>query len=440
MKFTFFRRHLRKAAVIETLLGTVGIPVNLAVAALMARVVQSALSGDTSAVLADGVWLAALLIGYRSVETLLRIRQERRRSKALHNCKLELYDRFLSRPLPWLCACGSGEIKERLYDLKELYLKKLKKLHDGYVKIGKRSIYTGTSETVLTGFASVVVKYGMYAAVGIMVLKRIVSLGAGVEAVALAGSFFAATKTIFDSIPRFAEVGRAEARLGECLSDEDVGHSEIEGASVSLSDVSLQRGDKEILHRASVAFPTEGLCLIKGVNGAGKSTLLKLTVGLLRADEGDVRVGGAVPETISADSFPHGLFYLPQEDAALAVCPREFYGMVCGADVSAVMQLARAFGLGDAQLDGTNINTLSGGERKKVFLALALAAEPTILLMDEPTNSLDAASKTLLLSELKKRRGLSLIVTHDSIFDDVCDRVYFAERGTVIEHEKDKLA
>ena len=99
MKFTFFRRHLRKAAVIETLLGTVGIPVNLAVAALMARVVQSALSGDTSAVLADGVWLAALLIGYRSVETLLRIRQERRRSKALHNCKLELYDRFLSRPL-----------------------------------------------------------------------------------------------------------------------------------------------------------------------------------------------------------------------------------------------------------------------------------------------------------------------------------------------------
>ena len=313
MKFTFFRRHLRKAAVIETLLGTVGIPVNLAVAALMARVVQSALSGDTSAVLADGVWLAALLIGYRSVETLLRIRQERRRSKALHNCKLELYDRFLSRPLPWLCACGSGEIKERLnddftnatdkllslypsvivgaltgvsyllfvsrfslavsavmvllsilqgvpklvlkarfernysetrdaearltdyllearhgfitlklYDLKELYLKKLKKLHDGYVKIGKRSIYTGTSETVLTGFASVVVKYGMYAAVGIMVLKRIVSLGAGVEAVALAGSFFAATKTIFDSIPRFAEVGRAEARLGECLSDEDV--------------------------------------------------------------------------------------------------------------------------------------------------------------------------------------------------------------------------
>ena len=176
------------------------------------------------------------------------------------------------------------------------------------------------------------------------------------------------------------------------------------------------------------------------MNGAGKSTLLKLTVGLLRADEGDVRVGGAVPETISADSFPHGLFYLPQEDAALAVCPREFYGMVCGADVSAVMQLARAFGLDDAQLDGTNINTLSGGERKKVFLALALAAEPTILLMDEPTNSLDAASKTLLLSELKKRRGLSLIVTHDSIFDDVCDRVNFAERGTVIEHEKDKLA
>ena len=50
MKFTFFRRHLRKAAVIETLLGTVGIPVNLAVAALMARIVQSALSGVKASV------------------------------------------------------------------------------------------------------------------------------------------------------------------------------------------------------------------------------------------------------------------------------------------------------------------------------------------------------------------------------------------------------
>ena len=93
--------------------------------------------------------------------------------------------------------------------------------------------------------------------------------------------------------------------------------------------------------------------------------------------------------------------------------------------------MAKIFGLTDKQLGDTKISELSGGERKKVFLALALTINPILMLLDEPTNSLDEVGKNLLMDELKKREGLTLIITHDPIFDAISDCTYFIDEGKI---------
>lgn len=325
----------------------------------------------------------------------------------------------------------------KLYDLKSWYIEKLKKLHKSYTKIGNSGIYTNTAENMLNEFVSTALKYGTYALVGLLALKGIVSLDTGVEAIALSGSFFAAVKTVFSSITRFAVTKEAQNRLSQWLVKEQGDEKKkIGDARVDLTGISLLYKDKVVFDCTSITFPTKGICLIKGTNGAGKSTLFKLITGLIHADQGTVRVEGVAPEALGENTFPQEIFYLPQENADFALCPWDFYRMVYGKDISSVTVLARSFGLGDQQLNETDISELSGGERKKVFLSLALAVNPNILLLDEPTNSLDEDSKKILIRELKKRAGLTLIITHDPVFDPVCDHLYVVREGGIENGEK----
>ena len=83
------------------------------------------------------------------------------------------------------------------------------------------------------------------------------------------------------------------------------------------------------------------------------------------------------------------------------------------------------------QLNNTKICNLSGGESKKFFLSLVLSSPNALLLLDEPTNSLDEHSKQILIQELKIRSGLTIIVTHDSFFDNQCDCLAIIESGEI---------
>ncbi len=331
----------------------------------------------------------------------------------------------------------------KLYKLQKWYGEKLKRIHKQYVKIGNRSIWAGNAEDAMDEFLSTILKYGTYALAGLLILYGMITLDAGVKAIALSGSFFAAVNTIFSSIPRFAVIRQAQGRLLEWYDvAEDSKIPEMAGTGnervslgsedgITLSDVWLSFQDKEIYHGVTAHFPSRGLCLIKGANGIGKSTLFKLIIGLIPAGRGSVRIDGMEPKDFSGRDFPHRIFYLPQEDAEFEFTPREFYGMISGIDPARLNALAAAFQLDKVQLEGTKISGLSGGERKKVFLALALALNPALLFLDEPTNSLDEHSRSVLVGELRKRTGLTLLISHDPVFDAVCDCTYLVEKGGI---------
>jgi manganese/iron transport system ATP-binding protein len=160
-----------------------------------------------------------------------------------------------------------------------------------------------------------------------------------------------------------------------------------------------------------------------GANGAGKSTLLKAIVGLLRPYEGSVRVFGAAPGTSSRH-----LAYLPQAeqvhwDYPLRVEDVVLMGRVAHstasrgpslADRSAVATAMGRVQIGD--LARRPIKALSGGQRQRVLLARTLAAEPELLLLDEPATGVDPATEEQLMSllgDLASHGRTVLVATHD---------------------------
>ena len=151
-----------------------------------------------------------------------------------------------------------------------------------------------------------------------------------------------------------------------------------------------------LLEQASFALG-DGWAGLVGENGAGKTTLLRLIAGELAPDEGRVELRPS----------PCVLRLCPQEVGAPG---EELHRFAASTD-----PIARGL-IGRLRLDPAGLDrwpTLSPGERKRWQLGAALADEPDVLLLDEPTNHLDAGGRELLLSALRRHRGVGLVVSHD---------------------------
>ena len=195
----------------------------------------------------------------------------------------------------------------------------------------------------------------------------------------------------------------------------------------------------------ALSFGTEPLCGIVGPNGSGKSTLLKLAAGLLAPGEGAVELDGRSVARMRRADLARRLGYLPQECPALfdyaveqvVAMGRHAHGgtleMSNSADREAV---ARA--LGDVGLEALRhrpLSQLSGGERRRAWIASALAQEPEILLLDEPTQALDLHQAAAVMVILARRaaNGLRVVaVMHDlNLAGLFCDRLVLLQAGQI---------
>jgi len=315
----------------------------------------------------------------------------------------------------------------RLYGLKSWWQDGLKAIHLRYIRIGNGSTAAGTAEEVMENLVNHLLRYGTYALMGMLVLWGLIGMDTAVEAIALSGGFFAAVKGIFDAIPGFAIADTAAERMAAWLVEKPA-RPVPQRMEIRLEKVSLSFGGRKLFDGMDAVLAQGGICLLKGENGAGKSTLLKLAVGMLQPDSGRVTVGGLNAGELPDETFPTGLFYLPQEDGAFSFPAAELYAMA-GAEGAEAM--AYRFGLSEELLHTAAMDSLSGGQRKKVFLSLAFALKPALLLLDEPTNSLDSTGKQVLCELLRERAGGVLMVTHDPVMDALADRVYTMKGGNL---------
>lgn len=196
---------------------------------------------------------------------------------------------------------------------------------------------------------------------------------------------------------------------------------------IEVRDLRHAFGGNLVLRGVSVAVDAGEMTAIIGPNGSGKSTLLRVAGRLLRPQGGTVLFAGRDAWAISPREFARRVAFLPQAPEAPADLIVEelvargrhpHRGRLGGVNDHDRAAVERALALaGVDALRGRAVATLSGGERQRAWVALALAQEPDVLLLDEPTTYLDIGHQVELLSllaRLNEEQGLTvLMVMHD---------------------------
>jgi nitrous oxidase accessory protein len=237
----------------------------------------------------------------------------------------------------------------------------------------------------------------------------------------------------------FGLVGRGGGlRLGKrALSHEDVAmdHERPEALALHVQGLGKRYGQRAVLHDVSFEVRRGEAVALWGGNGAGKTTALRAILGVVR-HEGTVNVLG-MSEALDGRAMRQAIGYVPQE-LQLPDLPAgdllEFFGGLRGVDVAAARLVSSSVGLEEHL--SKRPGELSGGLRQRLALALAFVDAPPLLLLDEPTANLDAATRTAILDLLAHRRdggtGVLFTTHREEEVVALADRVISLQDGAVI--------
>ena len=210
----------------------------------------------------------------------------------------------------------------------------------------------------------------------------------------------------------------------------------------------------------SFTYPNSELDTLRGINlrvqagerigiigrvGSGKSTLLKLILGLYQPTSGAVRVDGVDIRQLDPAELRRNVGYVPQdgvlfygtlrENIALASPTVLDHQLLAAADIGGLSDMINAHPRGFDMLVGERGESLSGGQRQGVAIARGVVNEPPILLLDEPTGSMDHTSEELIKTKLRQfcaDHRTMLVVTHRTSLLDLVDRLIVVDSGRIV--------
>ena len=220
-----------------------------------------------------------------------------------------------------------------------------------------------------------------------------------------------------------------------------------ETIGISIKDVTVTyKNGLTALHDASFEIPTGTITALVGVNGAGKSTIFKALMGFVPAAKGEISILG---HTVKAALKNNIVAYVPQAEEVDWSFPvlvedvvmmgryghMNFMRIARAADHEAVATALDRVGM--KEFHDRQIGELSGGQRKRVFLARALAQDSQVILLDEPFTGVDVKTEDAiiqLLGEMRDEGRVMLVATHNlGSVPEFCDRTVLV-KGTVLAY------
>ena len=205
-----------------------------------------------------------------------------------------------------------------------------------------------------------------------------------------------------------------------------------------LDSIKLIAGKKALCNSLSITINSGECWGLLGKNGAGKTSLLKCIAGILKPEEGNISLDAIPIQNHDRKNlalrvgmlFQEGLSSIPStvfETVLLGRYPHSKYSIKDSfSDIQTTQNILEELKLNE--LRDRELHTLSGGELQKVGIALLLAQDPDLFLLDEPSNHLDIAFaaqlKTILKERVSKRSASLLLATHDiNYVNEFCDRL-----------------
>lgn len=193
---------------------------------------------------------------------------------------------------------------------------------------------------------------------------------------------------------------------------------------LNAEKISKTFGEKELFNQVTLGVNDGDKIGVIGVNGTGKSTFLKIIAGIEVPDEGQIVKG----RSVTAEYLPQTPEFL-ENDTIISYVIR---GKKNSSEAQAKTILNK-LGISDFEAD---INTLSGGQKKRIALARVLVEPAEVLILDEPTNHLDNDMVIWLENYIKKFKGELIMVTHDRYFlDNVTNRIVELDKGGLYSYE-----
>lgn len=219
------------------------------------------------------------------------------------------------------------------------------------------------------------------------------------------------------------------------MSDESV---------ISLRGVRAELGSRPVLRGINLSVRRGQVVALLGANGSGKSTAVRTIIGQVPVTDGEIELFGT-PRRRFRDWARVG--YVPQRTTAAGGVPatvtevvssgrlsRARFGVLRKADHEAVRRALDLVGMADRAKD--SVNALSGGQHQRVLIARALAAEPELLIMDEPMAGVDLASQEVLAATLRQQVAAGatvLLVLHElGPLEPLIDRAVVLRDGCVL--------
>jgi lipopolysaccharide export system ATP-binding protein len=229
----------------------------------------------------------------------------------------------------------------------------------------------------------------------------------------------------------------------------DVRDTQPAGSRLEASRLAKSYGARRVVQDVHLAVSAGEVVGLLGPNGAGKTTTFYMVVGLVRADDGEIHIDGVPVHGLPIHRRSRmGLSYLPQEASI-------FRKLTVEENIRAVLELqlddhGKPFeaariremleslleDLGVERLRDTPAPALSGGERRRVEIARALATQPRFILLDEPFAGVDpiAVIEIQRIINFLKQRGIGVLITDHNVRETllICDRAYIISEGRVL--------
>jgi len=215
-------------------------------------------------------------------------------------------------------------------------------------------------------------------------------------------------------------------------------------AHLKASNLAKAYRGREVVRDVSLEIDSGQVVGLLGPNGAGKTTCFYMIIGIIRADRGNISIDGQDITALSMhERARRGVGYLPQEASIfrkLTVGDNIMAILETRADLDKTQRRERMQELLDefnvTHLEKSLGQSLSGGERRRIEIARALATEPAFILLDEPFAGVDPISVTdikQIINHLRDR-GIGVLITDHNVRDtlDICEKAYIVGEGHII--------